>query len=551
DCSIGNYLLVSREHHYPNCQLLLRLNAPWPVNSHELCFSKACELQGNVVHHRRNRHCFIYRCPSNAAGTDWDYRWRGRGEWGVVYAQPHPYTPRCYNSYFMRRTWNRWQNVKSNCFIMGTNAPVTDQQACMRIACDRNANVFDYFLNNRGCIVYHCRWNSRTGDYFFNFTQTDEEVETYSLSHTEQCNITFPSIPIPSPFSYSNSCPMTGVFPTEDHKLSDILCLSGSNSFMETSMDNALRSYRCLSNSEGTEWGMYNQSTCFPRNNLNNSSPDNNITRMFFLPFPGTPNCNGSQFFLTRVKQHCVMSTCDAIARRSVVDLRECMKEACTNGANVINYISNTSYDSSSVCDMRVCNESSEITNGEYENMYELWLDNAFINNGLGFDVYVLYYDTNSSTTTPTLMPTTMLTATKTTIYPSTTILTTEQTMTSMTDNTTENITEIPEASTNSQEHKEVLRYQQQNHKLRIATIILGILLLLSLIGIAIIFIMLRLRRRKLNEPNVTFENAPANSTADDNCAGINGAEGETSVHKRPQKHEQNFYEYDDISIRT
>ncbi|CAH1787153.1 unnamed protein product, partial [Owenia fusiformis] len=132
DCDFGKFVLVSRQHHYPNCAELLRLYTPWPVNSHEPCFKKACELRGNVVHFRRTRHCFIYRCRSN--GNDWDYRWRGRGEWGVSYALPHQNTPRCHNSYFMRRTWDTSRNVSPGCNYINSGLTFSHVHDCMREA---------------------------------------------------------------------------------------------------------------------------------------------------------------------------------------------------------------------------------------------------------------------------------------------------------------------------------------------------------------------------------------------------------------------------------
>ncbi|CAH1782175.1 unnamed protein product, partial [Owenia fusiformis] len=100
DCYFGDYLLVRRHYYHPTCPLLLKLHGHWAVNSHEPCFSKACELGGNVVHFRRGKQCFIYKCESNEANTDWDYKWQHRGIWGLVYAKPHPSTPNCANSIY-------------------------------------------------------------------------------------------------------------------------------------------------------------------------------------------------------------------------------------------------------------------------------------------------------------------------------------------------------------------------------------------------------------------------------------------------------------------
>ncbi|CAH1784318.1 unnamed protein product [Owenia fusiformis] len=319
------------------------------------------------------------------------------------------------------------------------------------------------------CFTKYCKWNSTTGDYIFRLGTASERVDVYALMHTEQCNAIPP--PIPTPAKYVTSCHMTGYFSAPSHHLTDILCRSRSNTFIEDG-GNEVRSHRCYSNQEGTGWLMHadHNNTCFSRVQNN---------KMFILPYPGTPNCRGNQMYvIKRLKQHCQKSTCSPLGTASVArDLRQCMLFACDAGANVINYRS-ANAGVALRCEMRSCRLSP---NGEPD----LVLSGGY----RGFEVYALHLTTLTPTTsTPTQPSTTTMSTTTTQV-----ITTTTNTATSTVQVVNES-TATPSNKTNRYDAR-LAKYQQENTSLRTATIVLGTLLSLCFVAALIACIMLTIRK--------------------------------------------------------
>ncbi|CAH1783962.1 unnamed protein product [Owenia fusiformis] len=147
------------------------------------CFKSACKNNSNLVIHKQyklKQACTLYRCESNHDITDWEYGWSNKWESTKAYALLHPSTPRCRNSFFIRRTWDTGKRVCANCDnIKYMN--VEDLYSCMSHACDEEANALN-FWDKRKCQIMRCRWNSTRLSYNFNFSRTAAKVTTYSLA---------------------------------------------------------------------------------------------------------------------------------------------------------------------------------------------------------------------------------------------------------------------------------------------------------------------------------------------------------------------------------
>ncbi|CAH1773829.1 unnamed protein product [Owenia fusiformis] len=339
-----------------------------------------------------NGHCRAGKCGSNINKTEWEYEWNPGSYNGKTYVRPHHYVPRCQNSYFMRRTWNN--DVKSNCYLIRT---VTGKglRECMKAACDDKANTLNFYFDvTPRCEIKHCKWDTSTNDYAFEFTTTtnNEAVSVYGLEHTLS--------PYDSKYWVETQIPSPNITSLKGYYtigLKDSYCTSESNFVLQPFIWSSISVYNCYENFEGTDWHIsYN-------NDINCTS--GSTYRTLIPPYPGTPSCNSSIFVIHKSKIQCYKSNCD----RSLVipdarDLRQCMLYACERGAPVINYYSDST---SVICDLRFC---AKLPNAKY--------DFEYVTTGGSFDVYVLQHDTREDLSTTTLSTTSTAATHSSTKYP-------------------------------------------------------------------------------------------------------------------------------------
>ncbi|CAH1779472.1 unnamed protein product [Owenia fusiformis] len=362
------------------------------VRSLDFCLSNACDSNATVVYYEAWQKCIAFKCESNKKNKDWAYNWVQLPEkrhTGQTYALPHSYIPQCYNSYFVKRSWNRSKGLKSKCILIASSTMSTDDlKRCMEKACDDKANALNFYkVQHRvaKCESLHCRWNESLGDINFEIEKMSDEyvnttVNTYRLSHStstlRSCKSAFwndsiqMSVQVPQ-------CSTWGMFPdnlVEDDHNPPSLCRSGYNTFQRHPDFAKITAYVCNVNAEGTDWKYYdNGKYCFGK-----EKP----TRWLNIPYPGIPvfDTGKSTFRVRYLKGQCKMSNCDDSERVNIVrDLRQCMIYAYEKNYNVINYFSNASL---VICDLRNC---SKLSNGEYDfKLSELMLTT-------GYDIYEFY----------------------------------------------------------------------------------------------------------------------------------------------------------------
>ncbi|CAH1786428.1 unnamed protein product [Owenia fusiformis] len=186
DCYHGNFVLVKQAMQIAtSCP---ETHTPlWGLNV-ENCLKSACAFITNLVIYKHYLHghssCSMYNCESNENDTDWEYGWRHWWEFKQTsaYVLPHHSTPRCHDSYFIRRSWDTRRNVNSICSNV-THLAVNNVSSCMSFACEVKANVLDYVKDNHTCRVMHCNWNFKPWQNNFYFTNkiVTQKVATYSL----------------------------------------------------------------------------------------------------------------------------------------------------------------------------------------------------------------------------------------------------------------------------------------------------------------------------------------------------------------------------------
>ncbi|CAH1786369.1 unnamed protein product, partial [Owenia fusiformis] len=87
----------------------------------------------------------------------------------------------CQTSYFTRRTWVAYRNTDDICSVR--SLVVNDVYSCMKRVCDTKANVLDFFTDTGLCKIMHCRWNFKTWENNFNFSnqlRLSDKVTTYT-----------------------------------------------------------------------------------------------------------------------------------------------------------------------------------------------------------------------------------------------------------------------------------------------------------------------------------------------------------------------------------
>ncbi|CAH1802931.1 unnamed protein product [Owenia fusiformis] len=335
----------------------------------------------------KNR-CELFECLPNSDGTDWNYNWKSRApnvndSMGITYARPHSYSPRCHNSYFMRRTWETKKAVKSSCSIVG-NLKVQNLYDCMVKSCENNANVFNIIShesNEFDCEMKYCNWHAPNDDYQLSLSVVEDNnanCRSYSLGHTFKTKLilnktlssalSLPSRPTPEKCDEIDS-----YFSSTDQPIPTSLYESGYTSILYVTKHKANLAFKCKSNSEGTDWSYYNQ------NDICENEEQQDI-QWWSLPYPGTPNCKTDIFTRITVGHQCKKSTCNVFKKIDVRDLRQCMISACKEGYNVINYCRDNS---TVVCEIRIC--SKDNSNGDY--------NFNFSYDPTGFSVYGLYSD--------------------------------------------------------------------------------------------------------------------------------------------------------------
>ncbi|CAH1784494.1 unnamed protein product, partial [Owenia fusiformis] len=397
-CYTGDFLLVRKsndpsfesEKKAPNCDLLLGYYSQAASVSINQCFKRSCMvMDANVIYFDElHKRCDIYRCESKVDGSDWDYNW-GRNpmlyDVGKTFARPHPSTPKCHNSFFVRRTWHESNNFKSNCASMmieqQTVNNVQSLRECMDKACKDNANVFNFYLSDNNeyiCETKHCKWITASNDYNFNMITDDNNKGgpkyVYSLSHTAKPFHTFKqSVQIsiygePQP----TACVEEGhmYFKDKNEHVLNSLYDNGYNSFQQ--IETGYLAFKCSSNEEGTGFKYYYTTKCHYK--------DEDQTEWWNAIYPGTPNCGSDIFTLRSIGALCQKAECGQSLTFNAVDLRQCMLYACNEKFNVINYFSNTT---TVVCDIRNCDESE---NGNYELNLKKDAEHAY-------DIYVLAPD--------------------------------------------------------------------------------------------------------------------------------------------------------------
>ncbi|CAH1781477.1 unnamed protein product, partial [Owenia fusiformis] len=194
NCSHNNYQLIGRGLQLNSRCEIIRIQQEKKVKhqSLELCLNSACNRRSNLViykyYYKQGYYsCSMYKCATNADGSDWDYRWeKGLEQHPTsVYALPHHSIPRCHNSYFIRRPWDRNRKSYANCYN-SIYLMVDDIETCMKNACDKKANVLDYFIDNRTCRIMNCNWKWKTWENFY-FSEIlrlrfSDTMVTYTLS---------------------------------------------------------------------------------------------------------------------------------------------------------------------------------------------------------------------------------------------------------------------------------------------------------------------------------------------------------------------------------
>ncbi|CAH1784739.1 unnamed protein product, partial [Owenia fusiformis] len=182
DCYKVKYLEVRYDFEFTSA--CIEIGIFWQHNNFEECLMSACITNtSNVVLYNLYKHsCTMYKCESNEAGTDWDYRWQeSKIEHRHVtsaYALPHPSTPKCGNSYFIRKASNTYIFNEEHCSNV-TNMATNDLHSCLTIACAENADGLEYFEENRTCRIMH----SCKRFYYYDMSTTKVRLSAkYSLS---------------------------------------------------------------------------------------------------------------------------------------------------------------------------------------------------------------------------------------------------------------------------------------------------------------------------------------------------------------------------------
>ncbi|CAH1779528.1 unnamed protein product, partial [Owenia fusiformis] len=473
----------------PQCQQYFRFTSLYE----EQCFSETNGVDANWLYFRPNNDCRIGICDSNINNTDWDYKWYESSSYtGKTYVKPHPYTPRCHNSYFMRRTWKN--NVKSQCPLIRTWTG-QDLRECMTLACEDKANVFNFYPDETPlrCETKHCKWTSSAKDYNFLFASSTA-VSVYALEHTK---LSGPNSEhwLETEIPHPEGCYSRGQIDLTSNKDLDY-CSTGSNMIKQTSSNATKSLYTCPQNHEGTAW-----LTTYAGNR---ACVTKSSTRWLMSPYPGTPNCNSSIFVIKQLRSQCLKSSCDrSIIIHEAKDLRQCMLYACDHGAPVINYYS---YSTTVTCDLRFCDR---LPNGDLELKYTT----TGTYTGSSFDVYVLQHDPNRdipvSSTTP-------LVSTADTYSASPSLSTMASTFEPPIE-TSKAPSTIATSDTSATSSQKLQQYEQENYILRLAMIALGIALAIAIGVIVTVCIMLRRRPKKqADQLAKTIENDGVDMTSVD-----------------------------------
>ncbi|CAH1802933.1 unnamed protein product, partial [Owenia fusiformis] len=403
NCYVGDFLMVRRfdplidiETSAPNCEMPLGFRSLDASSSLQQCLKQSCLVNGaNVIfYNAAQTRCEIYRCNSNSDGSDWDYNWEVRhtvmnDSTGVTYARPRPKLFKCYNSYFVRRTWRTGVGLKSNCYRIDM-VNVQNLKECMEKSCDHKANVFNFVDATEHmpttCEMTHCKWSLPENDYDLNLVENNIYSSTvFSLGHTTKpfYNLSMEqsvALSIKSHHTPPKCNDAESSFKTKSEVIPNSLHEAGFNSIQFLARENKFIAFKCRSNSEGTKWKYYENNFC---------DSEMNEFKWWNAPYPGTPNCENEIFTQISAGPQCKISACrDSFRVNEARDLRQCMIYACERGYNVINYYNSKQLDDV-ICELRRCPKSE---NGNY--IYNFEYAKAYAD----YSIYALISD-------PTLAP--------------------------------------------------------------------------------------------------------------------------------------------------
>ncbi|CAH1781479.1 unnamed protein product [Owenia fusiformis] len=185
DCYQAKYIAMGVEVNTPtSCKGIGGLSLDTSKDTMEWQLS-ACMQRANVVLFDISRQFSVmFRCESNKDGTDWDYGWQRSTSHNLLFAYvlPHPSSPKCRNSYFMKKIWDPSKNIHDICPNITTKTAVINVEACMAIACHERADVLD-FLDNGVCKIMYCKWGFYRN--LITIPLSSNKVTTYTLSHRD------------------------------------------------------------------------------------------------------------------------------------------------------------------------------------------------------------------------------------------------------------------------------------------------------------------------------------------------------------------------------